>query len=157
MNVRLASPDEAERLWVIRNQAIRHGCKNSYDAKTLIAWTPDLMPEGFRRTIADNPFFVIDDPHSGSPVATGFLDLMQGSVEAIFTLPEFTGKGLATLILQAIKSEAKRRNLTSLTLSATPNAYDFYKKHGFTLIKEGLHYSKMAGASLRCMEMHCQL
>lgn len=157
MSVRLASPDEAERLWVIRNQAIRHGCKNSYDEKTLIAWTPDVMPEGHRRAIANNPFFVIDDPQSGSPVATGFLDLTQGSVEAIFTLPEFTGKGLATLILQAIKSEAKRRNFTLLTLSATPNACDFYKKHGFTLIKESLHYSKMAGASLRCMEMSCLL
>lgn len=44
MRVRLAVPDEAPALWEIRNQAIRHGCRESYDAEVLQAWTPDLMP-----------------------------------------------------------------------------------------------------------------
>lgn len=94
MEVRLASPDEAGQLWLVRNKAIRHGCRNVYDEKILIAWTPDQMPEGYPKAVARNPFFVIDDPVSQLAVATGFLDLSSGSVEAIFTLPEFEGRGM---------------------------------------------------------------
>jgi GNAT superfamily N-acetyltransferase len=89
--------------------------------------------------------------------ATGYLDLMSGSVEAIFTLPEYFGQGLARRILQAIKEEAIKRKFTQLTLSSTPNARAFYERNGFTVIEEALHPSPMAGISLRCMEMVCVL
>lgn len=157
MVVRCALPHEAEKLWEIRNSAIRHGCKTSYDEKTIMAWTQDEMPESFRKTISDNPFFVIDGAKDGKPVATGFLDLENQSVEAIFTLPEFTGQGMAKAILEAIKAEAKRRGMKTLVLSSTPNAFEFYKKNGFTLIKESFHYSRRANLELRCMDMSCDL
>lgn len=48
MRVRRAVPDEAPALWNIRNQAIRHGCRQSYGAEVIHAWTPELMPEGYR-------------------------------------------------------------------------------------------------------------
>ncbi|QYD29198.1 hypothetical protein KZX48_11915 [Enterobacter asburiae] len=35
MTLRKAKPQEAEILWNIRNQAIRHGCKTSYDADVI--------------------------------------------------------------------------------------------------------------------------
>ena len=157
MPVRYASPDEAEKLWEIRNQAIRYGCKNTYDAIIITAWTPDKMPEGFRKAITSNTFFVVDSPGDNFPVATGFLDLENQSVEAIFTLPAFTGKGYARLILDAIKTEAKERGLAALTLSSTPNAFAFYQKNGFSLVKESLYRSEMAKADLRCMDMRCEL
>ncbi|CNL27487.1 GNAT family N-acetyltransferase [Yersinia alsatica] len=157
MQARLASPDEAEQLWWVRNQAIRHGCRDVYDGKTLAAWTPDLMPEGYRQAVANNPFFVVDDPNSQVPVATGFLDLSSGSVEAIFTLPEFEGRGMATLILDAIKHEARVRGFTTLLLASTPNASAFYEKNGFTLISESFYPSQLAQTNLRCMDMTCRL
>lgn len=157
MEVRLALLEEAEQLWLVRNNAIRHGCRNVYDKKTLIAWTPDQMPEGYPQAITHNPFFVIDDPVSQLAVATGFLDISSGSVEAIFTLPEFEGQGMASLILAAIKHEAKRRGFAKLTLASTPNASEFYERNGFTLIGESLYPSQLAQANLRCMDMVCYL
>ncbi|WP_431297110.1 GNAT family N-acetyltransferase [Rahnella sp. PAMC 25559] len=157
MPVRLASPDEAETLWDIRNRAIRHGCHNTYDAGVVMAWTPDQMPPGYRKAIEENPFFVAHAHGQDTPAATGFLDLKNGSVEAIFTLPEFEGKGLATQILEAIKAEAKSRGFRALTLASTPNAFEFYKKNGFSLVKESLYRSEMAKADLRCMDMRCEL
>ncbi|VEC77969.1 N-acetyltransferase GCN5 [Raoultella ornithinolytica] len=103
------------------HQAIRNGCRESYAAAVLKAWTPDTMPEGYRHAVRDNPFFVVEE-ESGRPVATGFLDLRAASVEAIFTLPEWGGKGCAGMILTTIIAEARRRNLPHLTLEATPNA-----------------------------------
>ncbi|WP_435948196.1 GNAT family N-acetyltransferase [Dryocola sp. BD586] len=157
MKVRLASPHEAHALWNIRNQAIRYGCRESYTAETIAAWTPEAMPATFPRAVANNPFFVVDAPTNHRPAATGFLDLASGSVEAVFTLPAFLGQGMASRILQAIKEEAIKRGFTQLTLSSTPNAYTFYERNGFTLIQEALYPSSLAGTSLRCMEMVCVL
>lgn len=72
MKVRLAVPDEAPALWNIRNQAIRNGCRESYAAAVLKAWTPDTMPEGYRHAVRDNPFFVVEE-ESGRPVRPAFL------------------------------------------------------------------------------------
>ncbi|PRD16582.1 GNAT family N-acetyltransferase [Pantoea coffeiphila] len=156
MNIRKALPSEAEVCWDVRNQAIRHGCRECYDAEVIHAWTPEAMPEGYRRAITHHAFFVATDADN-QPVATGFLDLSSGSVEAIFTLPSFTGRGLAGSILEVIKQEARQRGYSSLTLSATPNARSFYEKHGFIFISENLYPSELAGASLRCSDMRIDL
>ena len=156
MSVRRALPEEATLLWTIRNQAIRHGCQTAYTPEVIAAWTPDRMPASFPTMIRENPFFVIDGP-DGQPVATGSLDLAAGSVEAIFTLPGFTGQGLAGEIIDAIKADALRRGYRRLTLSSTPNAASFYQQHGFTLLGESLYPSKLAGGGLRCMEMAIEL
>lgn len=156
MTIRLALPDEAEALWNIRNQAIRFGCRESYDASTIEAWTPDNMPASYRHVISANPFYVIDGPE-GKPVATGFLDLSAGSVEAIFTLPAFTGRGLAGLIIDAIKDEARKRGFTRITLASTPNAAAFYQKQGFTFVRESVYPSGLARANLRCIDMVFEL
>lgn len=114
------------------------------------------MPESYRNVIAANPFFVVD-ASDNKLVATGFLDLSSGSVEAVFTLPQYTGKGLGSQIIEAIKSEARERGYRELTLSSTPNAQSFYERHGFTLVRESMYPSALAQAELRCMEMSIKL
>lgn len=156
MKVRLALPEEAPALWDIRNQAIRHGCRESYAAETLHAWTPENMPEGYRHAVRDNPFFVVDDGQ-GKPVASGYLDITERSVEAIFTLPAWEKKGCAGMIMAAIITEAKRRQFRKITLDATPNAAGFYLRLGFTSLGENLWHSHMANADLRCESMYLNL
>lgn len=156
MIIRYARSEEAEILWALRNRALRHGCKNIYPDNILLAWTPEDMPPSYRQVIEDNPFFVIDD-ENGKPVATGFLSLLDKSVEAVFTLPEYSGKGLARQIIDAIKQQARVRNMTQLRLSSTPNARAFYEKQGFKFIREDNYYSNLAGSSLACAEMVCDL
>ncbi|MCU7783086.1 GNAT family N-acetyltransferase [Lelliottia amnigena] len=152
MTLRRAVPEEAEKLWQIRNLAIRAGCQSSYDAEVIDRWTPDLMPESYRQVVIDNPFFVAVD-ENGEPVATGYLDLAMNSVEAVFTAPNAMGKGLAGAIIAAIRAEARQRGITRITLSSTPNAHAFYLKQGFSTLGENLYVSKLAGAKLRCVDM----
>lgn len=156
MQIRLAVPEEAEECWNIRNLSIRQGCKLSYNARVLEAWTPEAMPEHYREVITVNPFFVVEMPDAGL-VATGYLDLTGGSVEAIFTLPDYMGKGFASLIIEKIKDEAMKRGLKQLTLTSTPNAQTFYEKHGFMFIRESKHPSRLAQTDLRGMEMSIAL
>lgn len=152
MTLRKATPQEAETLWNIRNQAIRHGCKTSYDAEVIARWTPDLMPERYRQMVIEYPFYVVED-EKGDVAATGYLDLDTHCLEAIFTLPAAFGKGMATRIIEALKHEASSRGINRLTLDATPNAQSFYQKLGFVTLRENYHHSRMAGADLRCFEM----
>lgn len=106
--------------------------------------------------IIANPFFVAVDPDN-RPVATGFLDLASGSVEAVFTLPDFTGRGLGGLIMDAIKREARERGFEQLTLSSTPNAQTFYAQQGFVPVRESVYPSALAQAELRCTDMMIKL
>ena len=152
MTLRKATPQEAETLWNIRNQAIRHGCTTSYDAEVIARWTPDLMPERYRQMVIEYPFYVVED-EKGDVAATGYLDLDTHCLEAIFTLPAASGKGMATRIIEALKHEARSRGITRLTLDATPNAQSFYQKLGFVTLRENYHHSRMAWADLRCFEM----
>ncbi|MEQ4708408.1 GNAT family N-acetyltransferase [Providencia huaxiensis] len=156
MKIRLATADEAEHLWSIRNQAIRHGCTTSFDTKTISAWTPDEMPVSYICIVKNNPFFVAVNKND-DPIATGYLNLEADSVEAIFTLPQYTGCGAAGLILDAIKAEAKKRNIKKLVLDSSPNAERFYQKHGFISIKNGSYYSSLAQAELNCIRMEIEL
>ncbi len=48
MKIRLAVPVEAEECWNIRNQAIRYGCKSSYDDAVIAA--PDTGKKCLRAT-----------------------------------------------------------------------------------------------------------
>lgn len=156
MTIRYARSEEAEILWALRNCALRHGCKNIYSDRILQAWTPEQMPVSYRQIIEENPFYVIDDEY-GIPVASGFLCLSEQSVEAVFSLPEHSGKGLASQIIEAIKQQALSRGMTTLRLSSTPNARSFYEKHGFKMIREDKYYSRLAASSLACFEMVCDL
>lgn len=64
------------------------------------------MPVSYIHIVRNNPFFVAVN-NNDEPVATGYLNLEANSVDAIFTLPQYTGCGAASLILDAIKAEAK--------------------------------------------------
>lgn len=152
MKIKRAQVSDAQECWNIRNQAIRHGCRHSYTPDVITAWTPDTAPAGQSEVIAAFPFFVAENG-SGRLVATGFLDLDAQTVEAVFTLPEYTGLGAASLILDAVKAEARQRGMAVLRLSSTPNAQSFYEKHGFESQGVRTYYSSLAQQDLCCIEM----
>ena len=108
MKIRLAVPVEAEECWNIRNQAIRYGCKSSYDDAVIAAWTPEKMPESYRNAIVVNPFFVVAAP-DGRLLATGYLDLSTGSIEAVFTLPQCPQHLMPRLFMRNMVSNLCRK------------------------------------------------
>ncbi len=153
MEIRIANKEDASGLWQLRNRALRHGCVEVYDAATLSAFTPEKMPDGMNKVVADNQVFIIDCPDGNIPCACGYLDMSTGYVEAIFTLPEYQGKGLAASIINAIKQQARGQGIRQLALSSTPNAVGFYLKQGFTIESKGKYFSKSVQSDLDCFEM----
>jgi len=153
MKIRTAKQQDAQGLWQLRNRALRHGCAEVYESSTLSAFTPEIMPEGMKKVIAENQVFLIDASEGTTPCACGYLDLVTGNVEAIFTLPEYQGKGLASAIISAIKQQARSLDIKQLTLSSTPNAVGFYEKQGFSVVSRGKYFSHSAQTDLDCVEM----
>lgn len=153
MKIRIADKEDALGLWQLRNRALRHGCIEVYDPPTLSAFTPEKMPEGMNKVVAENKVFIIDALEGEVPCACGYLDLISGNVEAIFTLPEYQGRGLAASIIDAIKQQARELGMTQLTLSSTPNAVGFYLKQGFSIVSQGKYFSKSVQSDLDCFEM----
>ncbi|MCC3717060.1 GNAT family N-acetyltransferase [Rouxiella badensis] len=153
MKIRVANKGDAQGLWRLRNAALRYGCVQVYDEPTLKAFTPDIMPEGMNKTIAENQVFIIDSSNGKNPVACGYLDLVTGHVEAVFTQPEYQGKGLAAAIIEQIKQQARSLNIRQLTLSSTPNAVGFYLRQGFSVVAKGKYFSHSTGTYLDCVEM----
>lgn len=152
MKIRLAQPEEAEQCWKLRNAAIRKGCSDSYDKVIIENWTPEEMPEIYRIEIKNNPFYVAEN-NEGEIIATGYLDIQRERIEAVFTLPAQMGKGGASAVIQAIRSEAMSRGIKTLTLSATLNGVPFYIKNGFSVIEEKTYYSSLARTDVKCVEM----
>ncbi|MFY3768364.1 hypothetical protein AHYW_002006 [Providencia manganoxydans] len=152
MKVRLAVISEAERLWFIRNQAIRVGRHESYAQEIIKAWTPNKMPDFYRENIIEHPFFVaVDD--DDIPIATGLFDTKRNTFDTIFTLPEYFKSGSGSLIVNALKQEAKRRNVKQLMLKSALNAETFYHRHGFVSIGPLNHYSVLVGKDIPCIGM----
>lgn len=156
MTLRKAHPQEAEILWNIRNQAIRHGCKTSYDADVIARWTPDLMPEHYRQMVIEYPFYVVEDERETlrQPAILIWIPTVWRRYSPCLQPPVKAWR-------PGLSRRSKRRpiagGITRLTLDATPNARSFYQKLGFVTLSEKYHHSRMAGADLRCFEMAINL
>ncbi|GEA50003.1 acetyltransferase [Vibrio inusitatus NBRC 102082] len=69
------------------------------------------------------------------PVATGRM-LEDGHIGRIAVLISHRGKGLGTIIVEAMIDEARNRNFTKVYLGAQVHALDFYQKLRFESIGE---------------------
>lgn len=54
----------------------------------------------------------------------------------MYTRPEYRRKGIAIKILDLLVSEAKKRNISAISLEATDMGRPLYEKYGFTNMKD---------------------
>lgn len=113
-----------------------------YPERWIEIWTPQLTfnPEYFE----SNPSWVAVE--EGKPVA--FYTLLEAneiaSIENLWVLPEFMGKGVGRrLFLHAVET-ARGRGYKTLQLEADPNAVGFYERMG--MHKTGERHSEVDGA-----------
>ena len=118
-------PEDAPVLTQIALAAKRYW---GYPERWIEIWTPQLTfnPENFESNAS---WAAVED---GKPVA--FYTLLEAneiaSIENLWVLPEFMGKGVGRrLFLHAVET-ARRRGYKSLKLEADPNAVGFYERMG---------------------------
>jgi len=87
--------------------------------------------------------FVLALQESDEIIASGYLTVneipanrnalngLSGTLLNLFTYPSHRGKGYGTALIEAIKAEARNRNLSFIDLYATEQGTPLYEKTGF--------------------------
>lgn len=154
MLIRAPYPAEARLLWQLRNQSIRWGCQTAFTPAEIAQWTPDDMPESWIGIVLQPGFRVVEI--DGVVCATGLLDATAGRIEAMFVGPAHQGQGVGQHLLQHLIELVRAQGLSTLSLSATPNAVAFYRALGFQA-SEGGCYVSPTGLRLDCRSMVLKL
>ena len=61
----------------------------------------------------------------------------RAAIEAMHVLPEFTRKGIGTMLVQSIETQAIQRGLNAVDVEASTNAEQFYLRCGYTKVVDG--------------------
>jgi GNAT superfamily N-acetyltransferase len=150
--IRLATPDEAERIDQLMKASTRDLFPNFYDAVQTAASVAHIAAVD-RQLIEDGTYFVLqaggelvacggwsrrDKLYTGSGVADGDFALLDPEIQparvrAMFVRSDWTRRGLGTRILQASEAAAKAEGFRTLDLMATLPGIPLYERYWFRI------------------------
>ena len=87
---------------------------------------------------------------------TGFSELFETEVNAVYVHPNYSRKGVGKLLLNIIEQEAIAHHIDRLTLSASTNAKLFYQACGYQVIEYSFHTLR-SGIKIPCILMEKNL
>ena len=149
LEIKRATPDDAERAFEIRREAIRGQCIGAYSAEQMALWTRGHASDGYS-VLMEKQFYMgwLND----EPVATGMLDLADGEIGALFVLPAYMGQGLGKAMLAHLEGVARQQAIEQVVLDATLNAVSFYRACGYVGDEQAV-YRSPSGLVLACVPM----
>ncbi len=149
LEIKRATPEDANAAFDIRREAIRRQCIGAYTAEQMALWTRGSADDGYS-TLMEKPFYLgwVND----EPVATGMLDRDNNEVGALFVLPQFTGRGYGKAMLDHLEALARELELAEVVLDATLNAASFYRACGYVGEQPAIYHSP-SGLELACIPM----
>ncbi|CAI8972750.1 GNAT family N-acetyltransferase [Pseudomonas marginalis] len=153
LEIKRATPTDANAAFDIRRAAIRSQCIGAYTAEQMALWTRGKAEDGYS-ALMDKPFYL--GWLNGEPVATGMLDLANNEVGALFVLPAFTGRGYGKAMLDHLEQVALELAIEEVVLDATLNAASFYRACGYVGDEQAIYHSP-SGLQLACIPMKKQL
>ncbi|MBC3301410.1 GNAT family N-acetyltransferase [Pseudomonas sp. SWRI18] len=149
LEIKRATPEDAQVAFDIRLQAIRSQCIGAYTREQMMRWTQGNAEDGYS-ALMDKLFYL--GSVEGQPVVTGMLDLDNNEVGALFVLPEFTGRGYGKAMLDHLEHVARGLQVETVVLDATLNAASFYRACGYVGDEEATYHSP-SGLALACVPM----
>ncbi|MES0371541.1 MAG: GNAT family N-acetyltransferase [Mariprofundaceae bacterium] len=131
MNIRRYRQGEEDVLWQLLYNTVHHVNIQDYSSEQLNAWAPDDwdMEQWKERLLGSRPFVV-----EAEDQVVGFAELeSSGHIDCFFCDQHWLGKGVGSLLLSAIETEAKNQELTYIFTEASITAKEFFKKKGFSI------------------------
>lgn len=114
-----------------------HGCAAQYSETVLAAWLASPAPVSLHRLVAQGGGIVAEE--DGRLLNYGILNAASGEVEALFVEPAQHGRGTGALLMKAVEDAARAAGCERLFLSASLNAVPFYRRAGFTAVREEMY------------------
>ena len=149
LEIKRATPADAQAAFAIRLLAIRSQCIGAYTAEQMALWTRGKAEDGYD-TLMDKPFYL--GWVNGEPVVTGMLDLDNNEMGALFVLPEFAGRGYGKAMLDHLEKLARELAIEEVVLDSTLNAASFYRACGYVGEEQAVYHSP-SGLELACIPM----
>lgn len=149
LEIKRATPADAQTAFDIRLLAIRSQCIGAYTAEQMALWTRGKAEDGYD-TLMDKPFYL--GWVNGEPVVTGMLDLDNNEMGALFVLPEFAGRGYGKAMLDHLEKLARQMAIEEVVLDSTLNAASFYRACGYVGEEQAVYHSP-SGLELACIPM----
>lgn len=105
-----------------------------YTQEQLDAWAPkDIDRAQWLHDLSRNITFVVTQ----GDIIVGFAQMSNiGYLDKLFVHKDYQRKGIATLLLQILEQQTRKRGIKEITTEASITALPFFKKHGFTIIKK---------------------
>ncbi|RDS87358.1 GNAT family N-acetyltransferase [Pseudomonas fluorescens] len=149
LEIKRATPTDANAAFDIRRAAIRSQCIGAYTAEQMALWTRGKAEDGYS-ALMEKPFYL--GWLNGEPIATGMLDPANNEVGALFVLPAFTGRGYGKAMLDHLEQVARELAIEEVVLDATLNAASFYRACGYVGDEQAIYHSP-SGLQLACIPM----
>ena len=154
MTIRPAADGDRPAIHAVHVRAIRGTCSRSYSAEQISSWAGLLSPDSYKVVLQTRVMVVATD--GTMVVGFGQLNPDIGEVDAVYVLPERQGEGIGGMVLSDLEQRARERGVTTLELSATLNAADFYERAGYARQHVAVHRLP-TGLELQCIRMSKRL
>ena len=125
---RLATSDDAVRLFEIRRQSIRELARAGMNVEQADAWAARLSLHGMELKLRELEVWVTE--FDGAVIGWGAIrgDFLEG----LYTAPEYAGQGVGAALLDRLETLMRGRGVHAVRAEACSNAKAFYLRRGYT-------------------------
>jgi len=127
MQIRKATLKDAGRISYLIKKNADQVTENNYSSEQLAAWKNDNTIKAINTKFAQREIFCAFI--NGKLVGT--IGLEGNNLVGLYISYSKRGQGLGYELLVFLENYAKRKGITDLHLTATPNGYGFYLKNGY--------------------------
>lgn len=151
ISVRPYASDDAVPTWLVFQVAVRRTALHDYTEEQVRAWAPDETDaEEWAGCRASAHTYVVCE---GERVV-GFSDFTDdGLLDMLFVHPDYSGQGLARMLVERVLQEAKQRGLSRLVTHASRTARPAFEALGFVVDRENTS-NWIRGQNLPNFDMH---
>ncbi|CCQ32508.1 amino-acid N-acetyltransferase protein [Halorhabdus tiamatea SARL4B] len=145
VTIREATGEDVPSLEILRRQAIEDACSDVYDRERfadLVASPDDRLPSAIESDAAT----VLLAETTITPVSFAIVE--DGTIEALYTSPEYQHEGHASALLEDVERLATDRGWSRLEAVAPSVAVGFFEAQGFTP-RESARWHGLPGTALR--------
>lgn len=151
VNIRPAVAGDAEALLALFRESVRGLGAGLYPPEALEAWITGLDEARLRNLLRTTR--VLAAELDGE--LAGFCALDSDLLEMLYVHPRHAHKGVATVLLAAIETEALRQGADTLSVRVSLAAQPFFKARGFLMVR-GLEVVR-SGVEIFCFQMEKRL
>jgi len=159
ISYRIALSSDAEELLQTRHYTVVNNMAEKYPRSILEAWAPSINELAINKeaeALNDPDRVTLIAESDGKMVGLCTIGISEGLLKQCYVLPEYNGRGIAAELVKRIEAIAREKGLTSLRLSSSLIALDFYKKQGYQALNS-YDYDLGNGLLMQCVMMEKNL